>query len=289
MRMDEDRLVRKVLRNCVKPKKETLYYDIPNLDVEKLSKLHEIEKSGRNSGHVDVANFSTGIFLKQPTFFSRRTRRPLRIKHRHLDIVPSPLKSCARRRTRRRRCPAPCAHVVVERRSARNRGRCRQYRIYFLPPASLRRAQAYSVLRPALGPFLRRFLRFPCQQRRVYRVRWARRHHGQFVDLLGKDGDILRLGCRLVRAAHEGLVDGRARGHARRAARRCALSTDLRHQQHRPDPLFRNGSSSHPTRGAWQYSLSVGTETAVSCEEDMARSLLDPQRRGSRPGGCTPQ
>ncbi len=35
LRMDEDRLVRKVLLNCVQPIKESLYGDIPDLDVEK--------------------------------------------------------------------------------------------------------------------------------------------------------------------------------------------------------------------------------------------------------------
>ncbi len=33
--MDEDGLVRKVLLNCVQPTKESLYGDIPDLDVEK--------------------------------------------------------------------------------------------------------------------------------------------------------------------------------------------------------------------------------------------------------------
>ncbi len=34
LRMDEYRLVRKVLLNCVKPKKESLFGEIPNRDVE---------------------------------------------------------------------------------------------------------------------------------------------------------------------------------------------------------------------------------------------------------------
>ncbi len=35
LRMDEDRLVRNVLLNCVQPTKESLFGDIPDLDVEK--------------------------------------------------------------------------------------------------------------------------------------------------------------------------------------------------------------------------------------------------------------
>ncbi len=35
LRTDEDRLVSKVLLNCVQPRKESIYGDIPNLDVEK--------------------------------------------------------------------------------------------------------------------------------------------------------------------------------------------------------------------------------------------------------------
>ncbi len=35
LRMDEDRLVRKVLLNCVQPTKASLYGDIPDLDIEK--------------------------------------------------------------------------------------------------------------------------------------------------------------------------------------------------------------------------------------------------------------
>ncbi len=60
LRMDGDRLVRKVLLNCVKPEKEPLHGDISVLNVEKVSKLHEIEKSGRNSSHRSVANLSMG-------------------------------------------------------------------------------------------------------------------------------------------------------------------------------------------------------------------------------------
>ncbi len=39
LRMDEDRLVRKVFLNCVQPTKESLYGDIPDLDVEKASEI----------------------------------------------------------------------------------------------------------------------------------------------------------------------------------------------------------------------------------------------------------
>ncbi len=35
LRMDDDRLVRKVLLNCVKPEKESLYGEIPSRSVEK--------------------------------------------------------------------------------------------------------------------------------------------------------------------------------------------------------------------------------------------------------------
>ncbi len=39
LRKDEDRLVRKVLLNRVKPNKESLFGDIPNLDVEKVIEI----------------------------------------------------------------------------------------------------------------------------------------------------------------------------------------------------------------------------------------------------------
>ncbi len=35
LRMDEDRLVRKVLLNCVQPTKKSLYGNIPDVDVER--------------------------------------------------------------------------------------------------------------------------------------------------------------------------------------------------------------------------------------------------------------
>ncbi len=51
-----------VLLNLVQPTKESLYGDIPDLDVEKatVSKSHEIEKSGRTLCRRNVANRSMG-------------------------------------------------------------------------------------------------------------------------------------------------------------------------------------------------------------------------------------
>ncbi len=45
LRMDEDRLVSKVLPNCVQPTKESLDGDIPGLDVERVIEIaHDREK-----------------------------------------------------------------------------------------------------------------------------------------------------------------------------------------------------------------------------------------------------
>ncbi len=46
LRMDEDRLVRKVLLNCVQPTK-ALYGDIPDLDVERAIEIAQERESGR--------------------------------------------------------------------------------------------------------------------------------------------------------------------------------------------------------------------------------------------------
>ncbi len=39
LRMPEHRLVRQVLLNCVKPTQETLFADVPNLSIEKPTKM----------------------------------------------------------------------------------------------------------------------------------------------------------------------------------------------------------------------------------------------------------
>ncbi len=56
MRMDENRLVRKILLNCVKPNAESLFGDISNLDVEKAMEIvHDREEWNklRNFTHVE--------------------------------------------------------------------------------------------------------------------------------------------------------------------------------------------------------------------------------------------
>ncbi len=51
-------LGRKLLLSCAKPKVESVFDDIPNIDVEK-AKLRKVEKSRRKLGHRDSAYPST--------------------------------------------------------------------------------------------------------------------------------------------------------------------------------------------------------------------------------------
>ncbi len=48
MRLDEDRLVRKVLLNCVQPTKESLYGDVPDIDVERAIEIARDREKVKN-------------------------------------------------------------------------------------------------------------------------------------------------------------------------------------------------------------------------------------------------
>ncbi len=65
LRMPEDRLVREVLLNCVKPTHEMLFADVPNLSIEnstKMSKDRKLWSSNRPSQRCQP--LSGGVAIK---------------------------------------------------------------------------------------------------------------------------------------------------------------------------------------------------------------------------------
>ncbi len=58
--MPEHRLVRRVLLNCVNPTHETLFADVPNLNIENATKLSKDKKLWSSNKSSCVANLCEG-------------------------------------------------------------------------------------------------------------------------------------------------------------------------------------------------------------------------------------